>query len=494
MQPVCAPLAACVDILPADREARRRARPRARSASPAGTRRHRPPQRFGGDRRSPSTSPRSADVPVHLPIARNQLAVCVIRRSPSSDQALACRRAAPPLKRRDPFIKARAHPSCSLPSAACPSRRSARRSWSLFLLAIFASFAHGRHQRLRRQPRRRAAARWSRSATNRSPSAISRPRWSGCSPRPASRIPKPTYATIAGDAPSPARPADRRSRAARRSRATTACSCRAAGRCRDRQPAADPRARRQVQRSRPMPSSSQQRLTDAQRAPPARAATSPPRLLLGPVAANARVPVGVATPICLDAARSARRRVVMVPTRAFRAGLTPTDGRPPDLLQPEPRSATWCPSSACCASPRSAPNRSPSVVPTEPEIAAYYKANQATYGGQRDPRASARRWSRPSRPPTPSPRARAAGASFVAAAAPAGLSAEDVSVGPQTRAAIRRRSPGDAVAAAAFAAAHGRDRRADPVGPRLARHQDRRVRGEAGTHARRRRAAKSSPS
>ena len=44
------------------------------------------------------------------------------------------------------------------------------------------------------------------------------------------------------------------------------------------------------------------------------------RLMLGPVAANARVPVGVATTLCLDAARAAPRRAGV---RRYRAASAP---------------------------------------------------------------------------------------------------------------------------------------------------------------------------
>ena len=81
-----------------------------------------------------------------------------------------------------------------------------------------------------------------------------------------------------------------------------------AGRCRDRQPAADARARRQVQRRRPMPQFlQQQRLTDADRAPTARQRDLAQRLLLAPVAANAARPGRGRDALCLDAARSSAR-------------------------------------------------------------------------------------------------------------------------------------------------------------------------------------------
>ena len=87
---------------------------------------------------------------------------------------------------------------------------------------------------------------------------------------------------------------------------------------------------------------------------------------------------------------------------------------------PRIRRATPFPSSASCGSPRSARSRSHRSPRPSQEIAAYYKANQATYGGK-DLRVLSQAVV-PDRRSADAIVARArGGASFVAATAPAGL-------------------------------------------------------------------------
>jgi peptidyl-prolyl cis-trans isomerase D len=145
-------------------------------------------------------------------------------------------------------------------------------------------------------------------------------------------------------------------------------------------------------------------------------------------------------------------QVAMIPSELFRAGLNPSDG---DLqayyaqngrryIVPEQRVLRIAKISADMA---------PGAQPTESEIAAYYKANQATYGGSETRVISQAVVQDKKVADGIAARARS-GATFVAASAPAGLSAEDVSVGPQTRSEFAGLA-GDAVAGAAFSAAKG---------------------------------------
>ena len=333
----------------------------------------------------------------------------------------------------------------------------------------------GRHQQRRSGGvRRRAAARWSRSATRKSPSATQQRAWSAGWPRSRQQNPEATYAALAGDFdPLLVEQLIDEPRCRPSPRDNGLHRVEAAGRCRNRQ-ASRRRAGSTASSARPAyrqlpPAAAADRRRGA---PTARRRPCCSGCCSAPVAANARVPVGVATPYAsmLLEAREARSRWSR--PAAFRAGLdarpTPTSRR----FYTQNRRATWCPSSACCASPRSAPSRSPTSPPTEQEIAAYYNANQATYGGKRRA-CSARRWCRPRPPPTRSSRARAAArASSPRPRRPA--SAPPTSRRAADPRAIHRRWPATEVAAAAFARRAGRGRRADPVRPRLARRQGRR--------------------
>jgi peptidyl-prolyl cis-trans isomerase D len=176
------------------------------------------------------------------------------------------------------------------------------------------------------------------------------------------------------------------------------------------------------------------------------------RLVLAPSVVNARVPIGVARPYASMLLEQRLGQVAMIPSELFRAGLNPSDG---DLqayyaqngrryIVPEQRVLRIAKISADMA---------PGAQPTESEIAAYYKANQATYGGSETRVISQAVVQDRKVADGIAARARS-GATFVAAAAPAGLSAEDISVGPQTRAQFSGLA-GDSVAGAAFSAAKG---------------------------------------
>lgn len=176
------------------------------------------------------------------------------------------------------------------------------------------------------------------------------------------------------------------------------------------------------------------------------------RMLLTPVATNARVPVGVATPYASMLLEARQGEVANVPIAAFRAGLNPSDA---DLQRyyAANRNRYMVPEQRVLRFARIGPEQVASVTATDQEIAAFYNANQATYGAK-----EIRVISQAVVPDRNTANAIAArargGASFVAATAPAGLSAADISVGPQTRGEFATLA-GDAVAAAAFAAPAG---------------------------------------
>ena len=195
----------------------------------------------------------------------------------------------------------------------------------------------------------------------------------------------------------------------------------------------------------------QQRLTDAE-VRQLISAGMLQRILLAPVGTAARVPVGVATPYASMLLEARQGEVATVPIAAFRAGLAPGDA---DLQRfyATNRTRYMVPEQRVLRLARIGPEQVAGVTATDAEILAYYNANQATYGAK-DIRFISQAVV-PDRNAASAIAARArGGASFAAAAAPAGLAAGDVAVGQQTRAQFAGLA-GDAVAAAAFAAQSG---------------------------------------
>jgi len=176
------------------------------------------------------------------------------------------------------------------------------------------------------------------------------------------------------------------------------------------------------------------------------------RLVLAPAAVDARVPVGVAQPYAAMLLEERQGEMALIPTDAFRAGLNPSDG---DLqsFYAQNRQRYMVAEQRVLRIARIGPEAVAGVTPSDADIAAYYKANQASYGGSETRVISQAVVQDKKQADAIAARARA-GATFVVAAAPAGLSAEDVSVGPQTRSEFTGLA-GEEVAKAAFAAAKG---------------------------------------
>ena len=176
------------------------------------------------------------------------------------------------------------------------------------------------------------------------------------------------------------------------------------------------------------------------------------RLVLAPAVVNARVPLGVARPYASMLLEQREGRIATVPTELFRAGLNPSDG---DLqsFYAQNSQRYVVPEQRVLRIARISADSVPGAKPSEAEIAAYYKANQTTYAGSETRVISQAVVQDKKAADAIAARARS-GATFVAATAPAGLSAEDVSVGPQTRAEFGSLA-GDAIANAAFSAAKG---------------------------------------
>lgn len=176
------------------------------------------------------------------------------------------------------------------------------------------------------------------------------------------------------------------------------------------------------------------------------------RLVLGPASANARVPIGMATPYASMLMEAREAEVALVPTALFLKDIpAPGAAELATFYKANARRYTVAEQRVLSVA-RIGPAQVASVTATDQEITAYYNANQAIYGG------STRRVISqavvPSRQAADAIVARARSGSFVAATAPAGLSAADISVGPQTRGQFTALTS-DRVAAAAFGAAAG---------------------------------------
>jgi peptidyl-prolyl cis-trans isomerase D len=176
------------------------------------------------------------------------------------------------------------------------------------------------------------------------------------------------------------------------------------------------------------------------------------RLLLTPIATNARVPVAVALPYASMLLEQRTGEVAGVPMGAFRAGLNPTDA---DIQQfyAANKARYIVPEQRVLRIARIGTDQVANVTASDQDIAAYYNAHQDVYGAK-----ELRVLSQavvPDRKAADAIAARAkSGGSFAAAAAPAGLSAQDVTLGPQTPEQFAGVA-GNAVAAAVFAAKPG---------------------------------------
>lgn len=175
------------------------------------------------------------------------------------------------------------------------------------------------------------------------------------------------------------------------------------------------------------------------------------RMLLTPVATNARASVGMATPYASMLLESREGEAAAIPLGAFRAGLKPGDA---DLQKfyATNRARYTIPEQRSLRIARIGPDV-PGLTASEQEIAAYYNANLETYGARQT--RSLTQAVVPDQATAAGIAARAkSGASMTAAAAPAGANAAVTSVPDQTRTAYAG-AAGEKIAAAAFAAPAG---------------------------------------
>ncbi len=176
------------------------------------------------------------------------------------------------------------------------------------------------------------------------------------------------------------------------------------------------------------------------------------RLVVTPIAANARASVGVATPYASMLLESREGEAVAVPVESFKSGLKPTDAQLQQFYAAN-RARYTVPEQRVLRFATVGPEQVANVTASPEDIAAYYKANQASYAAK-DTR-SISQVVVPDRATANGIAARAkSGGTLAAAAAPAGSNAAVTSLQDQTRQAYSAVA-GDVVAAAAFSAASG---------------------------------------
>jgi peptidyl-prolyl cis-trans isomerase D len=176
------------------------------------------------------------------------------------------------------------------------------------------------------------------------------------------------------------------------------------------------------------------------------------RLLIAPVAANVRIAQGLARPYADSLLEQRSGSLGLIPFAAFANGPAPSAQELQTFFR-QNTSRYTVPERRSFRIARITAEQLGPLAASDAEIAAYYRDNQATYGGVEKRVVS--RATLPDRNQVAAIAQRAkAGGTFAGAAAPAGFSAADVSVGPVTRTELASRA-GEAVAAQVFAAPAG---------------------------------------
>ena len=122
---------------------------------------------------------------------------------------------------------------------------------------------------------------------------------------------------------------------------------------------------------------SQQRLNDAQ----VRRILSGgllQRLLLTPIATNARISVGMATPYASMLLEAREGEVALIPMEAFKSGLKPTDAQLQQFYTAN-RARYMIPEQRVLRIARIGPEQVSNVTASDQEVSTYYNANKATY-------------------------------------------------------------------------------------------------------------------
>jgi peptidyl-prolyl cis-trans isomerase D len=176
------------------------------------------------------------------------------------------------------------------------------------------------------------------------------------------------------------------------------------------------------------------------------------RLLLTPVASNARLSIGMATPYASMMLESRQGDGIAIPLDPFKAGLKPTDAQVQQFYTAN-RNHYIVPEQRVLRFAAIGPDQVANVTASDQEIAAYYNSNQATYSAR-----ETRNLDQAVVPDQATANAIAAkakgGASLADAAKPAGANAAVTSLKDQSRQAYAGVA-GDKVAGPVFSAASG---------------------------------------
>lgn len=176
------------------------------------------------------------------------------------------------------------------------------------------------------------------------------------------------------------------------------------------------------------------------------------KLILTPVATNARLPVGVATPYASMLMEGREGEAAIVPLDPFKAGLNPTDAQLQTFYAAN-RGRYVIPEQRALRIARIGPEQVVGAVATDQEITAYYNANKATYAPS-DTRSLSQVVVQDQSAANAIAQRAKGGTTLAAAAAPAGANAAITTLADQTRQAYAGVA-GEQAAAAAFSASAG---------------------------------------
>ena len=176
------------------------------------------------------------------------------------------------------------------------------------------------------------------------------------------------------------------------------------------------------------------------------------QLMIAPAVVNARAPVGMARPYASILLEAREGDVAFVPTEAFRAGLNPT---PADIQRfyAANQRRYMLPEQRVLRVAKIGPELVANVQPSDKEIADFYNANRATYA-PKETRVITQAVVPDQAAANAIVQRIRGGQAFAAAAAPAGFSAADISLGAQTREQFTSVTNAR-IAAAAWGAAQG---------------------------------------
>jgi peptidyl-prolyl cis-trans isomerase D len=176
------------------------------------------------------------------------------------------------------------------------------------------------------------------------------------------------------------------------------------------------------------------------------------RLILTPVATNARIPAGIATPYASMLLEARQGEAAIVPLEPFKAGLQPTDAQLQQFYTAN-RARYMIPEQRTLRIARIGPEQVANVAASDQEITAYYNSNKATYAPSEQ--RSLTQVVVPDQATANAIAERAkGGAPLAAAAAPAGNKAAVTTLKDQSRQAYADVA-GDKAAAAVFSAPSG---------------------------------------